>query len=113
MTCPRSLQWLIELNPGNLAPESLAPHPTLYKLDFPENADQDFRTDHRTLEDPRKSQRDPPIELILEPPHFREGSERSQDLSGSPNLFSSSLAGLSCVTLEDLFNLAKPLLPHL
>lgn len=57
MTCPSSLQWLMELNPGNMALGS--PHPKLYKLDFPENADQDFRTDYKTLEGPRKSKREP------------------------------------------------------
>lgn len=51
----------MELNPGNLTPESSLPHPNLYKLDFPENADQAFRTDQKALEGPGKSQRDPCI----------------------------------------------------
>lgn len=56
---PKVTSMLMELNPGNLAPESSLPHPNLYKLDFPENADQGFRTEHKTLEGPRKFQREP------------------------------------------------------
>lgn len=51
--------------------------PTLHclrKLDFPGNADQGHRSDHRKQEDPEEVPDRAPIELILQPPYFREGN---------------------------------------
>lgn len=74
MTCPKSLQWLMDLNPGSVAPVFTPTLHCLRKLDFPGNADQGHRTDHRKQEDPEEVLDRAPIELILQPPYFREGN---------------------------------------
>ena len=111
MTCPQSLQWLIDLNPSNLAPESSPSHSASSAF-LGMQVRAAGQTTGRAPGSPRGSpQRAHPATT---PFQGRElSSERSRDFPGSPNPSSNSLAAPVSVTLGDLFNLVKPPFPHL